>query len=227
MSHSERPRSASIDGSENILAPVPRRLHLDTSTRHWLGHASVSPSSSRAGSPSLTSRSPALQSVSARLGSPRPNRSRTFSSAFKTIADLDSPHHGGTAKRWIRWMSDRNLKGWILPVLLAVATLVKICISLASYSGKCSMYVSENTPTELVVGHNTPPMYGDYEAQRHWMEITLHLPVEKWYFYDLQYWGLDYPPLTAYVSWVCGVMCVFRKLQPSSYSLTQPPVARE
>ena len=21
---------------------------------------------------------------------------------------------------------------------------------------------------------------------------------------DLQYWGLDYPPLTAYLSWVCG-----------------------
>jgi len=47
-------------------------------------------------------------------------------------------------------------------------------------------------------------MFGDYEAQRHWMEITLHLPMRQWYFYDLPYWGLDYPPLTAYVSWVCG-----------------------
>lgn len=47
-------------------------------------------------------------------------------------------------------------------------------------------------------------MYGDYEAQRHWMEITTHLPVSKWYFYDLQYWGLDYPPLTAYHSWALG-----------------------
>ena len=57
-------------------------------------------------------------------------------------------------------------------------------------------------------GHATPSLYGDYEAQRHWMEITRHLPVEQWYNYDLQYWGLDYPPLTAYVSWLCGVMCV-------------------
>jgi len=45
---------------------------------------------------------------------------------------------------------------------------------------------------------------GDYEAQRHWMELTLHLPMGDWYWYDLEYWGLDYPPLTAYVSWLCG-----------------------
>jgi ALG6, ALG8 glycosyltransferase family len=52
-------------------------------------------------------------------------------------------------------------------------------------------------------------MFGDYEAQRHWMEITNHLPMRQWYTYDLQYWGLDYPPLTAYHSWLCGKMCVF------------------
>lgn len=51
-------------------------------------------------------------------------------------------------------------------------------------------------------GHSNPPLYGDYEAQRHWMEVTTNLPVEEWYKdtpqNDLQYWGLDYPPLTAY-----------------------------
>ena len=47
-------------------------------------------------------------------------------------------------------------------------------------------------------------MYGDYEAQRHWMEITTQLPVSQWYFHDLQWWGLDYPPLTAYHSWAMG-----------------------
>lgn len=36
------------------------------------------------------------------------------------------------------------------------------------------------------------------------MELTLHVPVAQWYTYDLPYWGLDYPPLTAYVSWLCG-----------------------
>lgn len=51
-------------------------------------------------------------------------------------------------------------------------------------------------------------MHGDFEAQRHWMEITTHLPISKWYLYDLQYWGLDYPPLTAYHSWLLGKLYV-------------------
>ncbi|XP_073830518.1 ALG6 alpha-1,3-glucosyltransferase garnysstan [Musca autumnalis] len=57
-------------------------------------------------------------------------------------------------------------------------------------------------------GASTPPMYGDYEAQRHWQEITLNLPAKDWYRNttdnDLLYWGLDYPPLTAYHSLVLG-----------------------
>ncbi|KAH9418775.1 Glucosyltransferase-like protein [Dermatophagoides pteronyssinus] len=52
------------------------------------------------------------------------------------------------------------------------------------------------------------PMFGDYEAQRHWMEITVNIPVKDWYTNstenDLNYWGLDYPPLTAYHSWLMG-----------------------
>ena len=57
-------------------------------------------------------------------------------------------------------------------------------------------------------GQSSPPMFGDYEAQRHWMEVTVNLPVSEWYHNttknDLQYWGLDYPPLTAYHSWIMG-----------------------
>lgn len=53
-------------------------------------------------------------------------------------------------------------------------------------------------------------MFGDFEAQRHWMEITSHLPISQWYFYDLPYWGLDYPPLTAYHSWILGKMSVMK-----------------
>jgi hypothetical protein len=57
-------------------------------------------------------------------------------------------------------------------------------------------------------GQGRPPMYGDYEAQRHWMELTTVLPVGDWYRQtaanDLQYWGLDYPPLTAFWSWATG-----------------------
>jgi alpha-1,3-glucosyltransferase len=47
-------------------------------------------------------------------------------------------------------------------------------------------------------------MFGDFEAQRHWLEITWNLNVGDWYRQteenDLLYWGLDYPPLTAYIS---------------------------
>lgn len=57
-------------------------------------------------------------------------------------------------------------------------------------------------------GHKTPPIFGDYEAQRHWQEVTTNLPAKEWYVSsprnDLQYWGLDYPPLTAYHSWTMG-----------------------
>ncbi|XP_019749901.1 dolichyl pyrophosphate Man9GlcNAc2 alpha-1,3-glucosyltransferase-like [Hippocampus comes] len=74
-------------------------------------------------------------------------------------------------------------------VLLGV--VVRWGVSLNSYSGA-----------------GKAPMFGDYEAQRHWQEITYNLPVHEWYFNttdnDLNYWGLDYPPLTAYHSLICA-----------------------
>lgn len=33
----------------------------------------------------------------------------------------------------------------------------------------------------FIAGAGKAPMYGDYEAQRHWMEITFNLPVKDWY----------------------------------------------
>lgn len=57
-------------------------------------------------------------------------------------------------------------------------------------------------------GQNKPKMYGDYEAQRNWQDITVNLPIKDWYENttdnDLLYWGLDYPPLTAYHSLLMG-----------------------
>ncbi|XP_013384169.1 dolichyl pyrophosphate Man9GlcNAc2 alpha-1,3-glucosyltransferase isoform X2 [Lingula anatina] len=89
---------------------------------------------------------------------------------------------------------DGHLTKIVLVVL--VATVVRWCVSLNSHSGQ-----------------GKPPMFGDYEAQRHWMEITVNLPPKEWYFNssanDLQYWGLDYPPLTAYHSWLCGMIAKF------------------
>ncbi|VDD89941.1 unnamed protein product [Enterobius vermicularis] len=70
-------------------------------------------------------------------------------------------------------------------------------------------------------GYGKPPMFGDFEAQRHWMEITVNLPIENWYINstenDMNYWGLDYPPLTAYHSYVLGK--ISQIISPSWVSL--------
>ncbi|EDO17431.1 hypothetical protein Kpol_1037p27 [Vanderwaltozyma polyspora DSM 70294] len=82
---------------------------------------------------------------------------------------------------------------WLTEYIIVIfALIVRCAIGLGSYSGM-----------------GNPPMFGDFEAQRHWMEITQHLPISKWYFFDLEYWGLDYPPLTAYHSYVLGVIGSF------------------
>ncbi|XP_067015118.2 dolichyl pyrophosphate Man9GlcNAc2 alpha-1,3-glucosyltransferase [Anabrus simplex] len=86
--------------------------------------------------------------------------------------------------------SEHPFNGSVL-LALSFAVLLRWCVSLHPHSGE-----------------GKPPMYGDYEAQRHWMEITYNLPLKDWYFNttdnDLMYWGLDYPPLTAYHSLACG-----------------------
>ncbi|KAF5360802.1 hypothetical protein D9756_004908 [Leucocoprinus leucothites] len=130
------------------------------------------------------------------LGLPSGARSSSLTHPRQHLRVNVHPRHGqeavrvddGMGKVWIRWMHKRGIKAWTLPLLVLLSTLLKFCIGLGPYSG-----------------HGTPPLFGDYEAQRHWMELTLHLPFRRWYKYDLQYWGLDYPPLTAYVSWICGV----------------------
>ncbi|XP_071952540.1 dolichyl pyrophosphate Man9GlcNAc2 alpha-1,3-glucosyltransferase-like [Antedon mediterranea] len=81
-------------------------------------------------------------------------------------------------------------------VVVLVAVVVRWSVSLNPYSGA-----------------GKPPMFGDYEAQRHWMEVTTNLPIGQWYTNgtgnNLEYWGLDYPPLTAYHSWICGKVSSF------------------
>ncbi|CAI2727065.1 unnamed protein product [Schistosoma spindalis] len=84
-----------------------------------------------------------------------------------------------------------------------VDRLVKICLPIF-----IGITLRSSTSLHSYSGENKPPMYGDYEAQRHWMEITVNLPFTEWYINsthnDLNYWGLDYPPVTAYHSWLMG-----------------------
>ncbi|ODH28218.1 hypothetical protein ACO22_03990 [Paracoccidioides brasiliensis] len=122
----------------------------------------------------------------------RPRKKRRLLSAQSNInlivnADSSNPSPAFPLVSLL-WPARAGISQWVvLPLILMVVGLFRWSTSLWGYSGQ-----------------NTPPMYGDFEAQRHWMEITAHLPISLWYFYDLQWWGLDYPPLTAYHSWFLG-----------------------
>ncbi|KAG4131420.1 hypothetical protein ERO13_D09G205800v2 [Gossypium hirsutum] len=101
------------------------------------------------------------------------------------------------------WLVQEGIRPSFLCISL-FALLVRVAVGLHPYSGA-----------------RTPPKFGDYEAQRHWMEITLNLPPKDWYrnssVNDLSYWGLDYPPLTAYQSYVHGVF--LKTFDPDSVAL--------
>eukprot|EP00775_Hariotina_reticulata_P013468 gene13468-13594_t len=89
-------------------------------------------------------------------------------------------------------------------ISIAFAVLLRLLVSLFPYSG-----------------YQTPPKYGDYEAQRHWMELTINLPIRQWYHdspeNNSQYWPLDYPPLSGYQSFVHGLFV--RQFDPAAVAL--------
>lgn len=94
-----------------------------------------------------------------------------------------------------RWLVHKGIGASFICISL-FAIFVRLAVSVHPYSGA-----------------GDPPKYGDFEAQRHWMEITLNLPAKEWYHNsttnDLSYWGLDYPPLTAYQSYIHGLLVRF------------------
>ncbi|KAA6421377.1 MAG: putative dolichyl pyrophosphate Man9 c2 alpha-1 [Trebouxia sp. A1-2] len=89
-------------------------------------------------------------------------------------------------------------------VLCGAALLARFTVGLHPYSGR-----------------GVAPHFGDYEAQRHWMEVTVHLPASEWYVdsksNNLSYWGLDYPPLSGYQSWLFGQ--AIRSIEPDAVAL--------
>lgn len=63
-----------------------------------------------------------------------------------------------------------SLRNWTAsPLVIAFfALLLRYAVSLWPYSGQAES-----------------PLHGDYEAQRHWMEITTALPIHLWYRYTV------------------------------------------
>ena len=70
-------------------------------------------------------------------------------------------------------------------------------------------------------GQNDPPKFGDFEAQRHWMEVTTNINISDWYtnseINPSNYWPIDYPPLSAYFAYFWGN--IFKIIIPSSVEL--------
>mmetsp|Transcript_22380 Transcript_22380/g.27811 ORF Transcript_22380/g.27811 Transcript_22380/m.27811 type:complete len:599 (+) Transcript_22380:396-2192(+) len=109
-----------------------------------------------------------------------------YTNAEAILYDLNATHN-----------KDFHKSTSIAWAIVMLALVLRWGVSLHPYSGEAS-----------------PPRFGDYEAHRHWMEITLNLPLQQWYQYDLQYWGLDYPPLMAYIEYALGF--VSRLVEPNS-----------
>ena len=84
---------------------------------------------------------------------------------------------------------DRKIEYRFVALLSLAGVLLRILAGYSPYSGE-----------------NTPPRFGDYEAQRHWKEITVNQPISLWYEAPREgaWWPLDYPPLTAYHELLLG-----------------------
>ncbi|KAJ7975731.1 Alpha-1,3-glucosyltransferase [Quillaja saponaria] len=119
----------------------------------------------------------------------------------KVMKDKVRVADGGDDYWW--WLVHKGI-GAIFVSIAIFALIIRVGVSFHPYSGA-----------------GNPPKFGDFEAQRHWMEITLNLPTKEWYHNsssnDLSYWGLDYPPLTAYQSYIHGLF--LRYFHPDSVSL--------
>ena len=57
----------------------------------------------------------------------------------------------------------RFVKEKMLALIVALALVLRVSVSLGPYSGA-----------------SDPPKFGDYEAQRHWMELAINLEPSEW-----------------------------------------------
>ena len=76
-------------------------------------------------------------------------------------------------------------------IIVTFAIIIRCAVGLGSYSGE-----------------NQPPNFGDFEYNRHYMEIVTSLPLYHWYLHDLgnSNFMLKFPPLYAYHSFIWGII---------------------
>lgn len=121
---------------------------------------------------------------------PLPRRRSSRQSTLRSDA-YDSP-----LRRYVRAVSSPAA----LSVGLVAVLAIKWAIGLGGYSGQ-----------------GVGPRYGDFEAQRHWMDLTARLPLSvDWYTYGPDWWQLDYPPATAFHSWLLGKLG--HRLLPAAFA---------
>ncbi len=182
-------------GVDRSLRPTPSAASIGSRSRSRRHGAATGPSSTSAGLPG-SSAGAGLPPLG--LSGIDERDSFAFSllpssinlKAHGNSGDAAEEHSLGVAsplRSWVRWMSRSGLKLWCIECGLLLALLVRFATGLGGWSGKA-----------------VPPRFGDFEAQRHWMEMTYHLPYSQWYTYSEDWWRLDYPPLSAWVSLWCA-----------------------
>lgn len=80
------------------------------------------------------------------------------------------------------WKPPRLLSNFTKLLSVHVVTrLFRVCVRASSLSfTDVGFHWMGQQLTCLPPGAGKPPMFGDYEAQRHWQEVTLNLPVGEW-----------------------------------------------
>lgn len=86
---------------------------------------------------------------------------------------------------------------YVAPLVIAAAILLRLSVGLHLYSGESShikpqlflpvqsfLLIKGDGDVPIYAGADagagSAPRFGDYEAQRHWMELTVHTPVREW-----------------------------------------------
>ncbi len=107
---------------------------------------------------------------------------------------LASDRFDSPLRRYVRSMAGLGLQQWSLPVGVGTVLVIKWLVGMGGYSGRSASrsasIIAEYGDVNMS-GKGKLPMYGDFEAQRHWMEVTTHVPIKQWYAYGSEWWQLD------------------------------------